>query len=86
MKFFFAGDFCSTPSTKPIFVSEELKGIIRSCDFKVCNFEVPLKPTGVEPQKERYYQQDDAPAFLEELGFNVFPFANNHAFDYGVKG
>lgn len=86
MKFFFAGDFCSTPSTKPIFVSEELKGIIRSCDFKVCNFEVPLKPTGIEPQKERYYQQDDAPAFLEELGFNVFPFANNHAFDYGVKG
>lgn len=83
---FFSGDFCSTPSTKPIEVSDELKDIINSCDFKVCNFEVPLKPGGVEQQKGRYYQHDDAPAFLEELGFNLFSFANNHAFDYGLEG
>lgn len=85
-RIFFAGDFCSTPSTKPIEVSKELKGIISSCDFRVCNFEVPLKPDGVEQQKGRYYQHDDAPSFLEELGFNQFSFANNHAFDYGMEG
>ena len=83
---FFGGDFCSTPSTKPIEVSEELKGIIDNCDFKVCNFEVPLKPDGIEPRKGMYYQHDDSPAFLEGLGFNLFSFANNHAFDYGIEG
>lgn len=83
---FFAGDFCSTPSTLPIKVSDELKGLIFSSDFAVCNFEVPLKPNDVPAQKDRYYQADDAPAFLESLGFNVISFANNHAFDYGVEG
>ena len=83
---FFCGDFCSTPSTKLIEVSSELQDIISSCDFKVCNFEVPLKPSGVEPKPSRFFQHDNAPAFLEELGFNVFSFSNNHAFDYGVDG
>ena len=83
---FVCGDFCSTPSTKPIEVSEELKSIINSCDFKVCNFEVPLKPNDVEPRNGMLYQHDDAPAFLEGLGFNLFSFANNHAFDYGQEG
>ena len=85
-RIFIAGDFCSTSSTAPIEVSEELKRIINSCDFKICNFEVPLKPNGLEPQKGMYYQHDDAPAFLEDLGFNLFSFANNHAFDYGLEG
>ena len=39
------------------------------------------------PQKrERFYQNDDAPAFLKELGFNLFQMANNHAFDWGEAG
>lgn len=83
---FFAGDFCSTPSTTPIKVSDKLKNLISSSDFSVCNFEIPLKPDGLTAQKDRYYQADDAPAFLEGLGFNLFSFANNHAFDYGVEG
>jgi poly-gamma-glutamate synthesis protein (capsule biosynthesis protein) len=86
VRLFFCGDFCSTPSTKNITVSEELSSVISSCDFKLCNFEVPLKPNEIKPQKGKYYQNDDAPAFLEELGFNLFSFANNHAFDYGLDG
>ena len=86
IRLFFFFFFCSTPSTKPIEVSEELKSIITSCDFKVCNFEVPLKPDGVEPKAGMLYQHDDAPTFLERLGFNLFSFANNHAFDYDVEG
>lgn len=87
IRIIFAGDFCSTSSTKPISVSEELKSKISSCDLKVCNFEVPLKPdnTAVKPGWY-FYQNDDAPAFLKSLGFNIYPLANNHVFDYGDEG
>lgn len=83
---FFCGDFCSTPSTKVITVSKELKDLIASCDLKICNFETPLLPDGMQRHKGRYHQNDDAPSFLEGLGFNLFSFANNHAFDYGLEG
>jgi Bacterial capsule synthesis protein PGA_cap. len=35
---------------------------------------------------ERFYQNDDAPGFLKDLGFNLFQMANNHAFDWGEAG
>lgn len=89
IRLFIAGDFCSKPSTLNITVSEDLKNLIQSCDFKVVNFEVPLKPGNVQlpPQKrERFFQSDDAPDFLRGLGFNLFSLANNHAFDWGDDG
>ena len=89
VRLFFAGDFCSKPSTSGIKVSDELKALIASCDLNCVNFEVPLKPEGVKlpPQKrERFFQHDDVPAFLKGLGFNLFSFANNHAFDWGEGG
>ena len=88
-KLFFAGDFCSKPSTSKISVADELKDLIQSCDLRVVNFEVPLKPenTNLSPQKrERFFQHDDTPAFLRSLGFNLFQLANNHAFDWGEEG
>ena len=88
VKIFFAGDFCSKPSTSKISVSVELKNLIRSCDLRVVNFEVPLKPEVKLPpqERERFFQHDDAPAFLRDLGFNLFSQANNHAFDWGDEG
>lgn len=88
LRLFFAGDFCSKPSTAKITVSEELKNLIRSCDLKVVNFEVPLKPDVKLPlqRRERFFQNDDAPDFLRGLGFNLFSQANNHAFDWGDEG
>lgn len=86
---FFAGDFCSKPSTSQIIVSNELRNKIQSCDFKVVNFEVPLKPNDIKlpsQKRERYFQNDDAPNFLRGMGFNLFSMANNHAFDWGVAG
>lgn len=86
---FFAGDFCSKPSTSKITVSDELKDLIKSCDFRVVNFEVPLKPAKVNlpaQKQERFYQHDDAPDFLRANGFNLFQIANNHAFDWGDEG
>ncbi len=88
IRIFFAGDFCSKPSTSLITVSDELKELINSCDLKVVNFEVPLKPDIDLPHSyfERFYQNDDAPYFLKSLGFNLFSIANNHVFDWGEEG
>ena len=36
--------------------------------------------------RERFFQNDDAPDFLSDLGFNLFSIANNHAFDWGDEG
>ena len=88
VRIFFAGDFCSKPSTSKITVSDELKDLIQSCDLKVVNFEVPLKPEVKLPsqRRERFFQNDDAPEFLRSIGFNLFSQANNHAFDWGDEG
>jgi poly-gamma-glutamate synthesis protein (capsule biosynthesis protein) len=88
IKIFYAGDFCSKSSTSIIAVSDELKNQIQSCDLKVVNFEVPLRPDVSLPsqQYERFWQHDDAPDFLRGLGFNLFSIANNHAFDWGDEG
>lgn len=89
IRLFFAGDFCSKPSTTSISVSEELRRTIQSCDLKVVNFEVPLKPEGLRLPplgRERFYQHDDVPVFLHSVGFNLFSMANNHTFDWGDEG
>jgi poly-gamma-glutamate synthesis protein (capsule biosynthesis protein) len=88
VRIFFAGDFCSKPPTSLIKVSEELREVVRSCDLKVVNFEVPLRLNVTLPPQQypRFWQNDDAPEFLRELGFNLFSMANNHTFDWGEEG
>lgn len=88
VRLFFAGDFCSKPTTSYITASDELKELIQSCDLRVVNFEVPLKPDVTLPPQQypRFWQNDDAPDFLRDLGFNLFSIANNHAFDWGDEG
>ena len=89
IRLFFAGDFCSRSSTSKISVSPEIKNLIRACDVRVINFEVPLRPEGLilpAQKRERFYQNDDAPDFLRDLGFNLFSIANNHVFDWGEEG
>ena len=51
VRLFFAGDFCSKPTTSLITVEDNLKELIHSCDIGVINFEVPLKPDGMMPYK-----------------------------------
>ena len=88
IRLFFAGDFCSKPSTSFITPSDELKSLLASCDCRVVNFEVPLKPDIDMPKRgtERYFQNDDVPDFLRGLGFDLFTIANNHTFDWGEEG
>lgn len=88
IQLFFAGDFCSKPTTSFITPSDELKSLLSSCDCRIVNFEVPLKPEIELPERkeERFFQNDDAPAFLRNLGFDLFSIANNHIFDWGDEG
>lgn len=88
IRLFFAGDFCSTSSSEPIKVSDELCELIGSCDLRCINFEVPLKPdVKLPPQNRlRFCQHDDVPAFLQCHGFNLFSIATNHTFDWGEEG
>lgn len=88
VRLFFAGDFCSTPSTTMITVSEELRNLVQSCDVREINFEAPLKPNIELPPKKprRFFQHDDAPDFLRGMGFNLFSIANNHVLDWGEEG
>lgn len=86
VRFWFSGDFCSTPTTSFITVSQELRELLQSCDFRLCNLESPILPDGVKKIKGRLCQANDVPAFLEDLGFDFLSFANNHAFDYGDDG
>lgn len=89
IRVFVVGDFCSRPSTSYISVSDELKKLVRGCDCSVVNFEVPLRPDGDFPPlkyKQRFFQNDDSPAFLRGLGFDLFSMANNHTFDWGDSG
>lgn len=62
--------------------------MLSTCDCRVVNFEVPLKPEIELPERkeERFFQNDDAPQFLRNLGFDLFTIANNHAFDWGEEG
>lgn len=91
---FIVGDFCSRPSCSNIKVDESLKNVIASADIAICNFETPLKPEstkgyleGQTPEQAGfYYQNDDSPKFLENLGFSLFSFSNNHVFDCGDEG
>ena len=88
IRLLFAGDFCSKPSTSFITPSDELKELLSSCDCRIVNFEVPLKPDIKLPERrtERFFQNDDTPDFLRNLGFDLFTIANNHTFDWEEEG
>ena len=88
IKVFIAGDFCSKPSTQHIEVDNELRDIIRGADISIVNFEVPLKPAIDLPSDgyERFFQNDDTPDFLRNMGFSLFSIANNHMFDWEDSG
>lgn len=85
-KIFICGDFCSTPSTEYIQVSEKLSTLIQSCDIRVCNLESPVLPNKTKPVAGRIHQSENVPKFLSKLGFNLVTIANNHTFDYGEEG
>ena len=65
-----------------------MRAVLKSADYNVVNFEAPIK-SGVAKKSHKsgpsITQDENAPCWLKENGFNVVSFANNHIFDYGER-
>ena len=81
-KLIFVGDVVC--EKKPNF-SHELQQLFNSAQIKSCNFEAPVKGIGkpVDKTGPHVAQDQNAPKWIQELGFNCFALANNHIYDYG---
>lgn len=83
----FFGDFVSKDPSLITLDALMLQMLYQS-DLLTLNFEAPVK-TDAAPIKKSgpsICQSGNAPAYLEELGFNVIQLANNHVMDYGPDG
>jgi len=84
-RFLFVGD--AVLQTEPE-LSEELKALLFSADIRSCNVEAPLQGFGSPIAKTGplVAQNPLAADWLIASGFNLFPMANNHIYDYGIEG
>src|SRR5699024_4860928 len=53
-----------------------------------CNFEAPVESEGIPIIKSgpHHYQRKDTIKGLKKQGFDLLCLANNHMYDYGIKG
>lgn len=69
-------------------MSSVLLDCLMASDINVLNFEAPIRKKNARPIDKsgpNIFQSQDAPAFLEESGFNLFSLSNNHAMDWGEE-
>ena len=81
------GDFLTKKEIPKI--DNELKEIIKVGDYNVVNFEAPVVSSEMRPLHKSgpaHCQISEGPHWLQNIGFNVFTFANNHMMDYGAEG
>ena len=81
----FCGDFL-IKGIASLLLKEDLVVLFREASLNVVNFEGPVEyqcSKGIEKIGPCLCNDDEAPAVLEEAGFNVFTLANNHAMDFG---
>ena len=83
----FFGDFVSKDPSLITLDALMLQMLYQS-DLLALNFEAPIKTESAPIKKSgpSICQSENAPAYLEELGFNVIQLANNHIMDYGPEG
>lgn len=89
MKLLITGDFfVNNPSE--IQIDDSLVNLFSSCDYRIVNFEAPIKsldytelPTKSGP---RLMQPVETRVLLKKLNINALTLANNHIMDYGVQG
>src|SRR5689334_20875821 len=66
---------------------EDVYDLVRTADFAVGNFEMPLVEGGSPVQKLLNVRASpEIAADVPALGFDVLTLANNHAVDYGWHG
>ena len=93
MKINFFGDFVA-PTIKTLKISERLSSFLKDGDLNVINFEAPIlpstnisgEPLGIEKSGPNLCQNESAPQWLEDNGFSIVSFSNNHIMDYGKVG
>lgn len=68
--------------------SDDLRNLLGESDINICNFEAPVKSSGLPAAKSgpKLDQSEQSPLFLMENGFNVVLLANNHMLDHGSTG
>lgn len=86
-KIIIGGDF-RAKETSDLCFSEELKGLLKSADLRVCNFEAPVEVQNPKALKAgpSIDQKAETAQFLIENGFDVILLANNHVMDFGEAG
>jgi poly-gamma-glutamate capsule biosynthesis protein CapA/YwtB (metallophosphatase superfamily) len=83
---FISGDIMNTCRSSS-FISHELKKIILSQDFAICNFEAPVEGVGYKIMKAgpNHNQKEETIRLLKNDGFDLILLANNHIYDYGEE-
>ena len=81
------GDF-KADDVKNLKISEDLQQLLQSSEINCINFEGPIRSNGVPIKKSgpNISQDPNAPRWLEDHGFNLINFANNHIMDFGNCG
>jgi len=88
LKAFFCGDIVNFTNNSE-FIDNQLKYIIRECDFSIGNFEAPIKTEQMIPIKKagpHVFQAKETIQYLKNAGFTIVSLANNHIYDYGERG
>ncbi len=88
LKLFVCGDVVNFTGKKD-FIDDNLKKIIQSSDFAICNFEAPIfheKMKAIKKAGPHVYQSNDSIRYIKDVGFNFVSVANNHIYDFGQKG
>lgn len=82
----FFGDFV-TKGSSDYRLDQKLTSLLRSADYNAVNFEAPIQQgLHIKPQSKSgptISQTPEGATWLKKHGFNLFPLANNHIFDYG---
>lgn len=82
----FMGDFCAVNPIQRAVFSDTLKNFVLDHDFRVVNFEAPLKLESHNALKKAgpsIFQDKSVISLLQEQIFNVLTLANNHIMDFG---
>lgn len=87
MKLLFVGDICVNEDIKKDPISNELKELINSHQYRVCTLEAPIIEKEFKKFKKagpHLYQKSGYEHFLDY--FTHYSISNNHIMDYGLQG
>lgn len=88
-KILFTGDFVIPKQNQKDFFSKDIKNIISQHDIVCCNLEGPIIRKNFEKKIKiglHLSNNEENIKYLIKNKFNLFCLANNHIFDYDIKG